>query len=254
MIKKLENFLLYFSINGLPQQKGSVRVISLGDNVGLGLIGTTRQLVDPIHFSDWVDETDTPFATKQALLDAITIACMENKAGITDAPADGNPYYRENNSWLNDRSRTLRLGVLGGQDVNTIGGLELQLDSVQLSLPNLLNDDFLYGIGDSFITIERDGFVKVDFKIVSENQTNGRKNIAMVLRRNNINILESVSYVYSRNSTDDLAQNTLNSFIIPVTVGDQISVFAIRTGSSGAALTIANQSYISFIYVNNARQ
>lgn len=253
---KLENSATFFLINGLPIQRGSVAVTTDGeDYVGLSIIGTSKHLVDSVHFSEWEDLTSTPYATKQLLLDDISAFCFRsNAAGISDAPSDNNPYYRENGVWKNDRVRTLRLGVLGGQNVNTIGGLELQLDNVQLSLPNLLSDDFSYGIGDSFVTVERDGFIKVDFKIVSENQINSRKNPTMVLTKNVIDILETISYTYSRDTTNDLAQNTLSSFIVPVTVGDVLSVFSIRTGSAGSVLTVTNESYISFKYVNNARQ
>ena len=82
MIIKLESFLTYFAINGVPQQKGSIRIVEQGDNIGMAILGTNRQIAAPVHFSDWIDATDTPYATKQALLDAIVLAIMESNAAM----------------------------------------------------------------------------------------------------------------------------------------------------------------------------
>ncbi len=52
-------------------QQGSARVVINGDNIGLTELGSSGDVlyVYPTLFSDWQDETETPYPTKQDLLD-----------------------------------------------------------------------------------------------------------------------------------------------------------------------------------------
>lgn len=99
---RLENGTIYFLINGVPQQRGSVYVVIDGEGfVGLRFIGSERQLVAPVHFSDWEDGTLTPYPTRQALFDDLALIVMEsNAAGIPDAPVDGTAYVRKDGAWV----------------------------------------------------------------------------------------------------------------------------------------------------------
>lgn len=99
---RLESGSIYFLINGVPQQRGSVYVIIDGEGfVGLRFIGSERQLVAPVHFSEWEDGLAVPYATRQALFDDLALYVMESNAvGIPDAPSDGNAYVRKDGAWV----------------------------------------------------------------------------------------------------------------------------------------------------------
>lgn len=251
---KLESFPTYFAVNGVPQQKGSVRVVENGDNIGMAILGGNRQIVAPNHFSDWIDETDTPFATKQDLLDAIVTASMEsNAAGIQDAPANGAPYVRQNNAWIRDIQSKIVVAVAGGQDINQAGGLSMVLNPLVSTTP-LINADFSFTPGDTFITCLRAGFINISYNLIGSNQTGGRKNPgAIILKTPGGAELETLSFSYSRNTVDDVSQNSINEIQLDVDVNDQISLFALQLGSAGAILSVTGQSFLSVEYINNVR-
>lgn len=58
-----------FSINGLPYQKGIGQIIPYGDYVSIvEYQDDTRPYVGKVHFSNWRDQADQPFANVNDLI------------------------------------------------------------------------------------------------------------------------------------------------------------------------------------------
>lgn len=72
----------YFSINGTQYPTGSYRVVIHGDNIGITEVGSSGYVnaVNPEFYGNWDDETGTPYATKQDLLDDL-------QSGLFTAPS-----------------------------------------------------------------------------------------------------------------------------------------------------------------------
>lgn len=85
MAHKLVNQTGFFLLSGIPQQKGAFKVVDNGDNIGLAFKGTDVILAAPIHFSEWKNELDVSFATRQDLLDAIGLYCFNVSSGAAVA-------------------------------------------------------------------------------------------------------------------------------------------------------------------------
>ena len=76
---KLETKTTYFQLNGAPYPLNKCRVVIKDDNIGLSEVGSELQQIhwaSPVHFSEWTDLNDTPYASKQLLLDAIGAICF----------------------------------------------------------------------------------------------------------------------------------------------------------------------------------
>ena len=71
-------------------QQGSARIVVHGDNVGLTEVGSQGivQYVYPTIFSDWQDETATPYPTKQDLLDD-----LNNRIFLSGTPTTIDPFF-----------------------------------------------------------------------------------------------------------------------------------------------------------------
>ena len=59
-----------FDIDGVPFQRGAYEIVVDGDKIGINRIGAQRigtaVLEDPVIFSDWTDNTDTPLGSVAA--------------------------------------------------------------------------------------------------------------------------------------------------------------------------------------------
>lgn len=64
---KLENGTGNFLLNGIPYPKGKYRIRILGSLVGLNEVGNQLEVAGLTIFSNWVDATDTPYASVAAL-------------------------------------------------------------------------------------------------------------------------------------------------------------------------------------------
>jgi len=238
-------------------QKGSVRPRVLGNNVGLAEIGTDGLLdiVHPTPFDEWLDPVAVPYPDLQTLLDDIEANMYSpSPTGIADAPFDTRPYQRENGAWVSDVLSSIAVTIAGGQDVNQAGGLALVFDAFTANgLLPLVNPDFSFTPGDNFITFNRLGFIRLFYSCVSAGQDNLRKNPAMLTTVGGAFQLQTVSYAYGRNLVDNTMQNMVGGVPLLVLPGDIMNLFAIQTGSAGAALTLAGQGFVQMEYINNAR-
>jgi hypothetical protein len=134
-----------FLIDGLPIQRGSVRIIERGDQIGLAEIGKgapESPLFAPIHFTEWQDGTITPYPTKQILLEDLESGIFEaspSASGIPEAPLDNTPYVREQGAWqsqyrwkavagtnIHDFNNVASWGALNGRWYFETQGINLQ--------------------------------------------------------------------------------------------------------------------------------
>lgn len=137
-IRELTNTLIDRDI-----QKSSARVIVHGDNVGLDEVGSQglTRLVAPTLFSDWQDETGTPYPTRQDLLDDLNARVYDDPTA-TDAAGP-----------LNAIQFNSPLGSLNGSANFTFDGSDVNLlDNITLSLGTGNDLVLLHDGTDSLIT------------------------------------------------------------------------------------------------------
>lgn len=75
---KLETKTTYFELDAVPHPLNRCRAVVNGDNVGLAEVGAGGQVnwAQSVPFGEWTDLTDTPYASKAALLTAIGAICF----------------------------------------------------------------------------------------------------------------------------------------------------------------------------------
>ena len=97
----------------------------------------------------------------------------------------------------------------------------------------------------SRIYVLKNGLYLCNYKLNIDNSSVSRKTIKAFIRKNgSTNIEKSISYSYSRNTTDD-KQVCQANFYIELNSNDYIELLAEREGSSGTARTISNQSILA---------
>jgi len=97
----------------------------------------------------------------------------------------------------------------------------------------------------SRIYVQKNGLYFCTFTLNVKNNAYSRKTIKAFLRKNDVDDLDiSTAYSYARNTTDDKL-SVEKSFYITLNANDFIELFAKREGSSGSAITIADESILS---------
>jgi len=133
---------------------------------------------------------------------------------------------------------TLVLSCTGVVDLNTGAGVTVPFTVVLRStLPGISVS------GAGVVTLGTAGQYRVSYKINGDNQTNGRKNVGVAIRKNGVQLLPlTASYSYIRNVTDRLITNTipLTDDIINMNLigGETFEVFAFQIGSGGVVDSI----------------
>lgn len=129
--------------------------------------------------------------------------------------------------------------ISGGTEVNTISQTPIVWTTEEYSGTSL---NFS---GGSRIYIQDTNTFNISYVLNVENQTNGRKNIGTVIRKNgNEDITPMSSASYNRNAANDASTNTIPSYNLDLVSGDYIELIAFRIGSSGSVFTIPNGSWI----------
>jgi len=139
-----------------------------------------------------------------------------------------------------DRIIPLQLkDISGGTEVNTIINTPIEWTTTEYTGTSL---NFT---GGSRIYIEEDTDFTISYVLNSENQTNSRKQIGSLIRKNgNIDITPMSSSSYSRNTTNDALTNVMSPYKVALLNGDYIELIAFRIGSSGSVLTIPDGSWL----------
>lgn len=79
---KLEDKTTYFELDGVPYPKNKCRAVVHDTHIGLAEVGSGGKeggkvnWVSPSIFSEWTDQADTPYASKDDLLTAIGTICF----------------------------------------------------------------------------------------------------------------------------------------------------------------------------------
>ena len=93
------------------------------------------------------------------------------------------------------------------------------------------------------------GWYKVSYSISMENTTNTRATVKVYARKSGSSVIDySASYSYSRNKTDKFATNTA-TFLAQFNLNEYIELLATRTGSSGDADMVADESWLTIEYM-----
>ena len=71
----------HWLLNGIPHQRGQFDISGIGDYVELYSLTTNKTLTGRLLYSQYTDATDTPYATKQALIDDLKTFFFRSVAG-----------------------------------------------------------------------------------------------------------------------------------------------------------------------------
>ena len=129
--------------------------------------------------------------------------------------------------------------ISGGTEVNTITHTSIPWTTQEYSGTSI---NFT---GGSRIYIKEDTDFSLSYVLNTENQTNGRKVIGTLIRKNGIiDMTPLSSSSYSRNTTNNAMTNIMSPYKVALLNGDYIELIGFRIGSSGSVLTIPDGSWI----------
>jgi hypothetical protein len=129
----------------------------------------------------------------------------------------------------------------GGTDMNTAGGL-----AVPWATETRKDTGFTHSntVNNTRVYLDTTDWYQIGYSISHENQTTGRKNVKCSIRMNGTTyVTPSVSYSYSRNTTDEWATNTGTALIQTAAANEYYEVMCNLEGSSGSANTVTGQSW-----------
>ena len=129
--------------------------------------------------------------------------------------------------------------ISGGTEINTIANTPIVWTTTEYTGTSV---NFT---GGSRIYIQEDADYTISYVLNAENQTNTRKNIGTLIRRNGTtDITPMSSSSNSRNTTNDAITNVMSPYKVALTNGDYIELIAFRIGDSGSTLTIPDGTWI----------
>jgi hypothetical protein len=129
--------------------------------------------------------------------------------------------------------------ISGGTEVNTIIHTPIGWTTVEYTGSSV---NFT---GGSRIYIQEDTDFTISYVLNSENQTNSRKQIGTLIRKNgSIDITPMSSSSYSRNISNDTLTNVMSPYKVALLNGDYIELIGFRIGNSGSVLTTPDGSWI----------
>lgn len=129
--------------------------------------------------------------------------------------------------------------VSGGTNINTIAHTPINWTTIEFTGTSV---NFT---GGSRIYIQETTDFNISYVLNSENQTNTRKQIGSLIRKNgNIDITPLSSSSYSRNTITDTITNVMSSYKVSLTNGDYIELISFRIGNSGNVLTTPDGTWI----------
>jgi len=128
---------------------------------------------------------------------------------------------------------------VGGVNVNNVVATPITWSSIVFSGTSL---SFT---GGSRIYIQETGVYGISYILNVNNDTGSVKNVGTVIRKNaNTDISPMGSASININTTNDSSTNIMPENMVSLTNGDYVELLAFRIGSTGAAYTVANSSWI----------
>lgn len=167
-----------------------------------------------------------------------TLSLIQNKQDILIA---GNGIIIDNGNTISvNLPKKLQLkDISGNTEVNNINGTPIIWTTQEYSGSST---NFT---GGSRIYIQESATYNISYVLNVENQTNTRKNIGTIIRKNgNEDITPMSSASHSRNISNDASTNSIPSYDVELHSGNYIELLAFRIGSSGSVLTVPNGSWI----------
>lgn len=106
-------------------QKGSVRPIIRGINVGLAEVGSEYivEIVHPIPFDEWLDPLAVPYPDIPTLLADLQANIFQMIGGVPEAPIDGNLYGRRGGAWVDIDDLNNNFIINTGHRSNTLNAV-----------------------------------------------------------------------------------------------------------------------------------
>lgn len=99
--------------------------------------------------------------------------------------------------------------------------------------------------GGSRIYIQETASYEISYLLNLENQSNSRKIIGSIIRKNGVNEITPLSSAsYSRNTTNDTSTNSMPQYKVELVNGDYVELMGFRIGSSGSVFTVPDGSWI----------
>ena len=229
-----------FQTSGITS--GVTRTLTVQDSSGtIAYLTDLNSKVDTTAFADYTGTTapNTYLAISGFnTYSATTLSLIQNKQDLLTA-GTGISIDTGNTISIN-LPRAIQLkDISGNTEVNTIVQTPIVWTTQEYSGTSL---NFS---GGSRIYIQESATFKISYVLNVENQTNSRKNVGTVIRKNgNEDITPMSSASYTRNASNDASTNTAPSYDVALNAGDYIELLAFRIGSSGSVFTVPNGSWI----------
>ena len=134
----------------------------------------------------------------------------------------------------------------GGQNFNGAGGV-----SVSWGANDIVDSDFTNLAGSGIVTINRRGVYRLTYNLSYDTNANARRTCRGSIRLNGVEQPATASYSYARNTVDDEGSTNATT-ILTLDVGDTIEVFVQGVGTTGASLSIANESWLLIEFIRNS--
>lgn len=132
----------------------------------------------------------------------------------------------------------------GGLDINTNSPTAIPFNSEMIKDAVFEHSNY---INPSRVLVLMTGLYKISYNISYAGS--GRRNVRCYARKNgSIDIIPSASSSYVNSSTDSDGTNAA-SFMIQLNTNDYVEIVGIRSGTSGSAVTIANQCWIMLEFI-----
>lgn len=136
------------------------------------------------------------------------------------------------------KSKIIQLcDTYGNKDINTSTPTAINFDLPQYG------DSSYYDHFNNRIYILKSGIYRLTYNVSFEAMDNSRKSIKIQCRKNNnIYVNPSSSYGYTRNKVDKYGSCSATC-LISLSANDYVELMGKRVGSTGQALTVANESW-----------
>lgn len=233
------NTAVKFQTSGITS--GATRTITVQDSDGtIAYLTDLNSKVDTSAFIDYTGTTAPNTFVSISDFNGYTGTTLSLINSKQDQLIAGQGINLSGNTISVNLPSSLQLkDVSGNTEVNTIVPT-----SINWTTQEYTGTSFNFS-GGSRIYILESGSYYISYSLNVENQTNSRKIIGTLIRKNgNENITPLSSASYSRNLTNDASTNTMPPYKLTLNSGDYVELIAFRIGNSGSVLTVPDGTWI----------
>jgi len=221
---------------------GTTRTLTIQD--ASGTIAYLTDLDSKVNLSAFQDYTGTTAPNTYLGISnfntysGITLSLIQNKQDTLIA-GSGILIDSGNTISINLPDSLQLKDISGNTEVNTIAKTPIIWTTEEYSGTSL---NFT---GGSRIYIQETASYEISYLLNLENQSNSRKIIGSVIRKNGVNEITPLSSAsYSRNTVNDTSTNSMPQYKVDLINGNYIELMGFRIGSSGSVLTVPDGSWI----------